>query len=227
MTTARIHIDDPLAAPSGRQAELGPKAYGMGLYLGTYRGYRLARHPGVIDGYGALMSFLPARKLAVVVLTNKSGGNPAPAAISYAIYDNLLGLEPRDWLRRFPSSRERREARGKERKQTASPQSPPPRPLSAYRGIYQHPAYGRMEIDAAKGSVLSGRFHALSFTLQHAGGDQWRLTETHWPLREGLAFRFTAGPGGNITRLATRLADGPTYRNNPGELLFERVADLP
>jgi CubicO group peptidase (beta-lactamase class C family) len=222
MTTARIEIDDP---PS--HGELGPKSYGMGLYLGSYRGNPLARHPGVIDGYGALMSFMPAQKLGIIVLTNKSGGNPAPAALSYAIYDRILGLEPKDWLGRFPSSRERRFSGQKTSTHRIIPTSPTSHPLPRYEGIYKHPAYGTMTIDMGEGSQLSGRFHALSFTLEHAGSDQWRLTETHWPLREGLAFRFITGPAGKITRLATRLADGPTYRHNPGELYFERRGDLP
>ncbi len=67
--------------------------------------------------------------------------------------------------------------------------------------------------------------HGLEFRLRHAGGDTWRLEETHWPLRAGLAFRFIAGAAGRIARLATSLADGPTYRHNPGELIFERVPE--
>ena len=222
ITTARIDIDKSRVQP-----ELGPQAYGMGLYLGKYRGFALARHPGVMDGYGALMSFLPARELAVIVLTNKSGGNPAPAAISYAIYDRLLGLKPKDWLHLFPSSRERREARSNAENPIAEAISPPPLPLSAYCGAYQHLAYGRMEIDRAEGTGLTGRFHALSFVLEHAGAGNWRLTETHWPLRKGLVFSFQSAPGGKNTRLAMKLADGPTYRHNPGALSFERVSDLP
>jgi len=222
MTTARIDISDP----SG-PLELGPQAYGMGLYVGSYREHALARHPGVIDGYGALMSFMPKRKLGIMVMTNKSGGNPAPAAISYAIYDRLLGLKPTDWLHRFPSSGERRDSRREPPEQSASPLSPPPLPMESYSGAYEHPAYGRMKINTAEGATLAGQFHALSFVLKYAGDSKWRLTETQWPLREGLIFRFKAGPGGKITRLATPLADGPTYRHNPGELYFDRVADAP
>jgi CubicO group peptidase (beta-lactamase class C family) len=220
MITAQIHIADPPGPP-----ELGPQAYGMGLYVGSYRGHALARHPGVIDGYGALMSFMPRRKLGVMVLTNKSGGNPAPAAISHAIYDRLLGLKPADWLHRFPSSRERRDARRKLPEQFARPPSPPPLPMGSYGGAYDHPAYGRMKINIADGTTLTGRFHALSLVLQYVGTSKWRLTETQWPLREGLIFRFKAGPAGKIVGLATSLADGPTYRHNPGELYFDRVAD--
>ena len=222
LTIARINIDVPASHP-----ELGPQAYGMGLYLGDYRGNALARHPGVIDGYGAMLSFMPARNLGVIVMTNKSGGNPAPTALSHAIYDRLLGLEPKDWLGRFPSSKEIRESHRDSSKPTTAPKSPPPHPPSAYRGIYEHPAYGRMMVEPAGKTTLTGRFHRLSFVLDHAGGNRWRLRETHWPLREGLIFRFTAEAGGKIAFLATKLADGPTYRHNPGELIFERLKDLP
>lgn len=222
MTTPRINIDDPPG-----QRELGPQAYGMGLYLGSYRGHKLARHPGVIDGYGALMSFMPAEKLAVMVLTNKSGGNPGPAAISYEIYDRMLGLAPIDWLRRFPSSRERRDQRKISPTATTEHRTAPRLPTTAYGGNYEHPAYGVMEIKSSNGPNLNGRFHGLSFVLEYSGDKNWRLTETHWPLREGLIFRFTATADGQITRLAAPLADGPTYRHNPGELIFDRVAGTP
>lgn len=221
MTAPRIGIPDAPAHP-----ELGLESYGMGLYLGRYRGRMLARHPGVIDGYAALISMMPGEGIGVVALTNMSGGNPVPAIVSYAIYDRLLGLPPVDWAARFPSAAERRAAR---RPTTAAPTAAtsPDRPLSDYAGNYDHPAYGRIRIDRADRTGLAGRMHGLTFRLYHAGGDNWRLDETRWPLREGLVFRFVAGEDGRVLRLATPLADGPTYRRNPGELFFERAGKAP
>jgi hypothetical protein len=222
MATAQIDINQP-----PRHAELGPKAYGMGLYVGSYRGNKLARHPGVIDGDSALISFMPAQKLGIIVLTNKSGGNPAPTAISYAIYDRILRLDPKDWLRRYRSSKDRRDKHTNAPNPSATKRPPAPLPMSAYHGVFEHPAYGRLKIDQAMGSTLTGQFHTLTFVLNYAGGNRWRLPESHWPLRQGLIFRFVPNSDGIITRLATPLADGPTYRNNPGELFFDRVTDSP
>ncbi len=244
--------DDP------RSAELGPVAYGMGFYLTTYRGARLARHPGVIDGYAALMSFMPDRGLGVVVLTNRSGRNPLPAVLSHAIYDRLLGLEPVAWIDRFPSARQARR-----RRQATKPAMPPPDgaamtlAVAAYAGVYTHPAYGSIEISTAGATALAGRLHGIAFPLRHVGGDVWEVAKMRWPLRQGLRMRFRIGPvrigpirigpdrigpdrigpdrigpdrigpdrigrARRVEALATPLADGPTYRHNPGDLVFSR-----
>ena len=35
--------------------------------------------------------------------------------------------------------------------------------------------------------------------------------------------RFVPGRNGRAERIATPLADGPTYRHNPGEIMFRRI----
>lgn len=207
--------------------ELGPVAYGMGFYVTTYRGRKLARHPGVIDGYAALLTFMPEHGFGVVVLTNRSGANPAPAVLSYAIYDRLLGLEPVSWIDRFPSVEQSRAAR-----RAAAPgrkmSTPTPMTLDSesYAGFYRHPAYGTIEISGA-GAALRGRLHDITFPLRHVGGDEWEVAELCWPLRMGLRMRFRIGPSGTVQALATPLADGPTYRHNPGDLVFVRLPARP
>jgi CubicO group peptidase (beta-lactamase class C family) len=204
--------------------ELGPVAYGMGFYLTTYRGERLAHHPGVIDGYAALMSFMPDRDLGVVVLTNLSGSNPVPTILSHSIYDRLLGRGPVSWIDRFPAADKIR----------VMPEPNPTRPvetdgaprslaLASYAGTYAHPAYGAIEIEIGRGHALAGRLHGIAFALEHVGGDVWEVPEVRWPLRKGLRMRFHVAPPGRITHLATPLADGPTYAHNPGDLVFNRL----
>ncbi len=203
--------------------ELGPVAYGMGFYLTTYRGRRLARHPGVIDGYAALMSFMPRNGLGVVVLTNRSGRNPAPAILSYAIYDRLLQLEPVSWIDRFPGVAEARALRrATERAPTTNVSRAMTLALESYAGIYTHPAYGSIEIATDGTGALKGRIHDIAFPLRHVAGDAWQVTEVRWPLREGLRMEFRVDPSGRVSALATPLADGPTYRHNPGDLIFVR-----
>lgn len=206
--------------------ELGPIDYGMGLYLSRYRGHALAYHPGVIDGYAAMISFLPADGLGVAVLSNLSGSNPVPAIASYAIYDRLLGLRPIDWLGRL---RARIAARAN-RQPTAAPEplGPPLHPLAGYAGEYGHPAYGRIGIRASgdpadPNAALSGALHGIRFALVPAGGDAWQVAETAWPLRAGLRFLFGFDGGTQAVRITTPLADGPTYRLQAGDMVFTRV----
>ena len=95
--------------------------------------------------------------------------------------------------------------------------------LQSYTGIYRHPAYGSIEIATDGANALTGRIHDIAFPLHHVGGDVWEVTEVRWPLRKGLRVRFRIGPSGWVEELTTPLADGPTYRHNPGDLTFARL----
>lgn len=225
-TTAMASLSIPrITIPGNRRfAELGAIAYGMGFYLTSYRGRRLVRHPGVIDGYAALVSFMPKRGIGVVVLTNRSGGNPVPAILSRAIYDRLLGLEPISWIDRFPSAEQIRVRRkSAARVPSTADRAPMTLALDSYAGIYGHRAYGSIEIATHGATALTGRLHDIVFPLRHVGGDVWEVAEVRWPFRRGLRVRFRIDPPGRVAALATPLADGPTYRHNPGDLTFARL----
>ena len=215
--------------------ELGAVSYGLGFYVTSYRGRKLVSHPGFIDGYGSLLALLPEDRIGIVVLTNMSGHNPVPKIVARLLYDRLLGAEPAPWLDRFREIEEARRRRREMRSaaadspelETATAEPPPaprpkPRPLSAYAGIYDHPGYGPIQI-RVDGAALIGRFHHRVFPLVRAGIDRWRVKETVWPLRGGLRLTFLAGASGAIDRLATPLADGPTYPYKVGDIVFRKA----
>lgn len=64
-------------------------AYSLGWYHGDYDGDLLVHHFGGYNGFYAHMSFMPERRLGVVVLSN-GGGSVAEALASF-IYDTLRG----------------------------------------------------------------------------------------------------------------------------------------
>lgn len=195
------------------------RRYGLGLNLSDWHGHPMVFHPGVVDGYGARLTVFPDSWTGIVVLSNMSGATPVAQIVTQAAADCLLGLPRTDWVARFGGHR--------------PPPPPKPglpaaqpldRPATAYTGSYAHPAYGTLTLAAATdGRSLAGTFHSLRFTLVYAGDDRWRLTETHWPLREGLIFAFSGLADGRFARLATPLADGPTYRHNAGPMFFSRT----
>src|SRR6185312_7123656 len=47
--------------------------YGYGLTVFKYKGLEFVGHGGFSRGYGSMIQMVPARKFAVIVLTNKSG----------------------------------------------------------------------------------------------------------------------------------------------------------
>jgi CubicO group peptidase (beta-lactamase class C family) len=217
----------------GREAvypEVAPRAYGMGLEVTRYRGHVLADHPGVIDGYAAMLAILPDDRLGVVVLSNMSGTNPVPRAVAYAVLDAALGLPQLPWAERLKDRhaawRAARTAavaaRAKHDAAARAARTPPPRPLEAYAGDYENPAYGRMVI-RADGGGLAGALHAVRFALVHGTGDDWQVPETAWPLRAGLAMRFAFDGQAKAASLATPLADGPAYRLKAGDIVFRRA----
>lgn len=209
---------------AGKPRDYATEGYGLGFYLGRYRGHRVARHGGAIDGYLSRFSFMPEAGIGIVVLSNMSGGNPVPRIVTLNLYDRLLDLEPLPWAERRRAADQRRRARGKPPKPQIGPVEnarPPSWPLAALAGRYEHPAYGVIAIEL-KAGALAGRFNDIGFDLVHRDGDIWQVPETVWPLREALAMTFEAGANGAVGRLTTPIADGPTYRFNPGDMIFER-----
>lgn len=221
--TARMMRTPQVAIPRKSPfPEIGRVHYAMGFYTATYRGRRLVYHPGFIDGYGGMISFMPDDGIGAIVLSNLSGHNPVPRIVTYMLYDRMLGLEPLPWMARY---RNRDAARGaaKPPAPPLEPSGPAPRPLSAYEGAYENPAYGRMEIGAGADGGLDGRLHLVRFRLVHGEEDTWRVAETAWPLRKGLRIAFHFDGTDKAVRLATPLADGPTYRLRAGDLQFTRI----
>ncbi|MDA0662121.1 MAG: serine hydrolase, partial [Proteobacteria bacterium] len=111
--------------------------YGLGLRLGSWNGQDLAFHPGFVDGYGARLSFLPASRSGVIVLSNMSGETPAAQIVSQTALDCLTDAPRTDWVARFGHRRAKAE--------TISPRPPPQttdRDAAAYTGTYDHAAYG-------------------------------------------------------------------------------------
>ena len=66
----------------------GPSEYGFGWFVDRYRGEKRWRHTGETSGFrNAIMRF-PERKLTIVILTNRSSGEPQ--AIAERIADHFL-----------------------------------------------------------------------------------------------------------------------------------------
>lgn len=93
---ARILTDSSHALAWAPAAETGwggyDGAYGLGWFVGQYRGRRIVSHKGRDWGFGSMAALLPDDALGVVVLGNASF---APIAqITEAVLDVMLGAEP-------------------------------------------------------------------------------------------------------------------------------------
>ena len=121
--------------------------------------------------------------------------------LAYRVLDELLGLEPHDWFAdykpRFDAAmagvKEARDAR------RVVPDAPLPRPLDAYAGEYEHPAYGRLSI-TLDGDTLRPRLGTMELSLAHRHYETFDL-EWHELGDESHLFplMFLSDPDGDIT----------------------------
>src|SRR5687768_891253 len=135
--------------------------YGLGWFTELYRGKRLLRHGGAIDGMLTEMMFLPEDQIGVVILTNRSP-HTMHTALTNHIFDIALGLPPRDWNARAFANMKAGETRAAEQLKTLEtnriPNAPPSLSLEKYAGTYSDSLGGTIRI-AHENNALMLRYH--------------------------------------------------------------------
>jgi CubicO group peptidase (beta-lactamase class C family) len=161
-----------ISAPSPDK-ELGDLAYGMGFFVTSYRGHKFVHHGGNIDGFSALVAFLPQDNIGLVILTNQDS-SALPALVAYNVWDRLLGFDQIDWTARVKqqqamtkASERAAEQKGYTTQRTGThPSHEVGHDLSEYAGEYEHPGYGIVKIEQA-GGALKLDYHGLGGVLTH------------------------------------------------------------
>ena len=188
--------------------EIGPRSYGMGWVTSSYRGHPLLWHNGGIDGFYALLCLLPDENFGVVILTNLLQDDPVPEVVAYRIYDQLLGLEPVDWAKRFEERDKKEKAseeveRAKdvsERKRNTHPSHE----LKEYAGRYENPGYGIIEV-RPDGEGFAATFNRMSFPLHHYQYDVFESPSDATGAVDVGRLRFLTNMDGNIDGIAAPL----------------------
>ncbi|UCC82513.1 MAG: serine hydrolase [Gemmatimonadota bacterium] len=202
--------------------ELGHGAYGMGLFVGTYRGHKVVQHGGGIDGFISRLSFMPRKRVGLIVLTNLSGNNPVPTIVERGVYDRILGLDPVDWAARV-REQEEEEAAAEEKAEEAGRSfqvegTTPSHPLEDYVGSYEHAGYGVIAVQL-EGAGLTASFNDATTPLEHFHYDVFSVPEDPLvPLGElKVMFRYNAK--GEVDQLLVPLEP------NVDDIVFMRVPD--
>ena len=196
LQTPRVHV----AAPEF--AEYGDTHYGLGFRSHSYRGERVIWHGGGWSGWSTLMKMLPDHGVGVAVFTNRTQ-SMAPEIIANYVFDRVCGKEPIPWLDRL---RERRrkfvaqlEVDRLARSAIRRPNTQPSHDLAEYAGDYEHPAYGRITI-AHAGGTLNWTYRGMSEPLAHRHYDTFELPEApDRLLPDRLAISFSTDREGNIS----------------------------
>ena len=208
--------------------ELGPRAYGLGWFLRTYRGRQMVFHSGGIDGYGSFLSFVPEENMGVVILSNLDEGN-SPVPVTFEIYDRLLGIASTPWSQRYLAHEGKAQAAAKaateKRKGQIVPGTKPSHPATDYLGNFAHPGYGTLMIETIQkaenenGPVsYIGHFNLIPLTMTHLHYDTF---EAATPFGTWTRLTFLSNEDGRIN--AVRL---PVEVNVP-PMVFSRTADAP
>ncbi len=194
-------------------------SYGLGWFIHTFHGETLLQHGGNIDGFSALVSFIPAHNVGVVTLTNLNT-NFLTEAINFYIYELLLGLEEIDWNGKLKSFVDKMRGEAKKAKdQSASDRkldTQPSHPVADYAGDFEHPGYGVVSVKEADGK-LTATYNRIDMPLTHY----------HYDIFEGgpegieMSFKlqFHLDLKGNVEKVSLQLEPSVA----PG--VFTRMAD--
>ena len=151
-----MHSPQTVIRPSETTERLFPEAhfwaYGLGWSLQDYRGKKLIRHGGALDGMRTHVGLIPEEELGVVVVTNLNNGW-IPQVVLYQIFDAFLGPRAsgdKDWneavhavhLEEQEEAAERRASEDSSRVEGTTPSLE----LEAYVGTYTDSLYGTAEI---------------------------------------------------------------------------------
>lgn len=143
--------------------------YGLGWFLGSYRGHYRVEHGGNIDGFSASTCFFPSDSIGIVVLTNQNGSS-VPSIARNLIADRMLKLPYINWSKNLKADADKAKAQAKEMEKNKTSSrvtgTRPSHKLSEYEGIYSHPAYGEFEIFERRDTLI-GRVGKDSFWLRH------------------------------------------------------------
>jgi CubicO group peptidase (beta-lactamase class C family) len=180
-TVAEMHSPFMLVRRTGRWVDMSPisnfMAYGLGWFLNDHHGRMVVQHGGNIDGMHALVGMLPAERVGVVVLTNRSG-NSLTYALMYHLFDVALGEAPEDWNARLLASRDTARAQAESaRAQSEAARvadTEPSLPLERYAGAYDHTMYGTVTVRANAGGLVLERGAELVADLDHWHYDTFR-----------------------------------------------------
>ena len=206
---AEMHRPQMVMPELVQDPEIALRSYGMGWFVESYRGQVRIHHGGNIDGFSALVAFLPQDGLGVVVLTNH-GGTPLTEIVARTAIDRLLGLPPIDWngriLARAKAAESAADKAGERADLDRKKGTKPAHPLDEYVGDYEHPAYGTLSISKNASGNLQAEIHRIPMRLEHWHYETFRGRGEDPALTElKLFFLFQTNTKGDVDRVLVPL----------------------
>jgi CubicO group peptidase (beta-lactamase class C family) len=182
-------------------------SYGMGWLVYDYRGHVALAHTGGIDGFRALVAFLPNDDFGFVILTNDENTviyNP----IAAWLFDRALNQPVHDWsadMHKLIAAADAQEdsAQAKEERQRVTG-THPTLALDQYAGTYADSAYGIATVRVENGKLTFTRGRLVG-DLEHWNYDTFRANWRAGILDHSL-LTFEINAAGKVGDLRVDLA---------------------
>jgi len=153
--------------------------YGLGWFLGSYRGHYRVEHGGNIDGYSASTCFFPSDSVGIIVLSNQNS-SAVPSIVRNLIADRMLGIKYFDWNTDLKKTADKGRKEGKEAQKNAVSSrklnTKPSHELKDYAGLYNNKGYGTMEVALLRDSLFA-LVGTHTWWLRHYHYDQFEPFE--------------------------------------------------
>ncbi len=175
------------------------RSYGMGWYVERYRGVKLVRHTGGINGFFSQAAIAPEKDLGIFVMVNTAGEDVCTPLL-FSILDHGVGWENRDWLGYHRSIQsafsQGLAARSQRLLSSKNSDLKPFQPLEELVGAYENKGYGELQIKLIDQALLL-HFNIYDIPLIHLNFNTFYFDY------QGMAVpvRFVSDFSGQITRV--------------------------
>ncbi len=127
-------------------------SYAPGWMVVSYRGKKIVRHAGIIDGFASSLTLIPSTKSGVVILTN--GMVPALTSMMQRVaVDSLTGSQFCNYPKLFQNHFARLEAQAKQKESSEIHQTKCPLQCEEMTGEYTDPGYGTANVVLEEGKL--------------------------------------------------------------------------
>lgn len=184
--------------PKYEHPDIFKEGYGLGWFVGRYRGHRMLNHEGHRPGFFSDVALLPELKIGIVLLCNSGNdGRFVISSIRNMLLDHLIGASGTDWMEIMLKNRnayKQQLQEAKEKDQVVASAS-----FADYEGSYFHPAYG---LAIVSGDVCT--YGRTNIHLQSKGGDRLRghfLALRHYGVYPAIPITFVRNTDGQIVEM--------------------------
>jgi CubicO group peptidase (beta-lactamase class C family) len=230
-TTLR-EIESPQTIVPSPDDTLAPSthfhAYGLGVGMYDYLGLKVLSHTGGIDGMLSQVTWIPERRLGLVVLTNTEGHNNVFGVVARRVLDAFLGAPPRDWSAIMLAQTRAQEATQRQAEQRLEAERPkdtrPSVSIDRFAGRYTSEMYGDATVAQDADRLVLQVGPTSIGDLAPWANDSYKVVWRDHRSGTGLV-TFIVDPMGGVSSLRLRRTLTPASLRSQDVDEFSRVPD--